>query len=226
MACAASTAVPTTTSSNPSPSASSTPDSAPSVAATARAKTACSPSATHRRSASHLVERAGRPIDLTAREFALLELFRHPNRIVTRELAEAHVWSYDFAGTSNVVDVYVRRLRRKIDDPSDLRALRNCARCRLPPASEPAHPDPGHERSPDAGTPCAPALRSRAFASADALVRRDPRGGALHLQRHGLRRAGAQHRVRRARPTSLGHAATRRHLQSTRRPAAPSSSPR
>jgi DNA-binding response OmpR family regulator len=72
--------------------------------------------------ASHLVERAGQRIDLTAREFALLELFiRHPNRIVTREMAEAHVWSYDFAGTSNVVDVYVRRLRRKIDDPSDVK---------------------------------------------------------------------------------------------------------
>jgi DNA-binding response OmpR family regulator len=72
--------------------------------------------------ASHLVVRGGRRIDLTAREFALLALFlRHPNRIVTRELAEAHVWSYDFAGTSNVVDVYVRRLRRKIDDPCEVK---------------------------------------------------------------------------------------------------------
>lgn len=72
--------------------------------------------------ATHVVERAGRRLDLTPREYALLEFFlRHPNRIVTRALAEAHVWSDDFAGTSNVVDVYVRRLRRKIDDPCDVK---------------------------------------------------------------------------------------------------------
>jgi len=72
--------------------------------------------------ATHDVERAGRRIDLTAKEFALLEYFmRHPNRIVTRELAETHVWSYDYAGASNVVDVYVRRLRRKIDDPFEVK---------------------------------------------------------------------------------------------------------
>jgi DNA-binding response OmpR family regulator len=68
--------------------------------------------------ASHEVRRAGRPIELTAREYALLEyLVRHPNQIITREMAEAHIWSYDYEGSSNVVDVYVRRLRRKIDDP-------------------------------------------------------------------------------------------------------------
>jgi DNA-binding response OmpR family regulator len=72
--------------------------------------------------ATHLVERAGRRIDLTAKEFALLELFlRHPGQVITRGMAEEHVWSYDFAGTSNVVDVYVRRLRRKIDDPCDVK---------------------------------------------------------------------------------------------------------
>jgi DNA-binding response OmpR family regulator len=72
--------------------------------------------------ATHLVERAGRQIDLTAKEFALLELFlRHQGQVITREMAEEHVWSYDFAGTSNVVDVYVRRLRRKIDDPCDVK---------------------------------------------------------------------------------------------------------
>ncbi|HEU5423488.1 MAG TPA: response regulator transcription factor [Nitrolancea sp.] len=68
--------------------------------------------------ATHGVARAGRPVVLTAREFALLELFvRHPNQIITREMAESHIWSYDYEGTSNVVDVYVRRLRRKLDDP-------------------------------------------------------------------------------------------------------------
>jgi DNA-binding response OmpR family regulator len=68
--------------------------------------------------AAHLVERAGRGIDLTARQFALLEYFmRHPNQLLTREQIESHLWSYDYAGTSNVVDVYVRRLRRQIDEP-------------------------------------------------------------------------------------------------------------
>jgi DNA-binding response OmpR family regulator len=68
--------------------------------------------------ASHNVERSGKSIDLTTKEFALLEYFmRNPNRLITREMAEDHIWNYDFEGTSNVVDVYVRRLRRKIDDP-------------------------------------------------------------------------------------------------------------
>ena len=68
--------------------------------------------------ATHEVSRNDVPIDLTAKEFALLEyLMRNANRLVTREMAENHVWSYDYAGASNVVDVYIRRLRRKIDDP-------------------------------------------------------------------------------------------------------------
>jgi DNA-binding response OmpR family regulator len=68
--------------------------------------------------ATHEVSRNGQPIDLTAKEFALLEyLTRNANRLITREMAENHVWSYDYAGASNVVDVYIRRLRRKIDDP-------------------------------------------------------------------------------------------------------------
>ncbi len=74
--------------------------------------------------AAHVVERAGTPIELTAKEFALLEYFmRNPNRLITRQMAETHIWSYDFDGTSNVVDVYVRRLRRKVDDPYDMKLL-------------------------------------------------------------------------------------------------------
>jgi DNA-binding response OmpR family regulator len=74
--------------------------------------------------ALHQVERAGRPIELTAKEYALLEyLMRNANRLITREMAEAHVWSYDYDGASNVVDVYIRRLRRKIDDPFDMKLL-------------------------------------------------------------------------------------------------------
>jgi DNA-binding response OmpR family regulator len=74
--------------------------------------------------AEHLVERTGRSIDLTAKEYALLEyLMRNPNRLITREMAEAHVWSYDYDGASNVVDVYIRRLRRKIDDSFEVKLL-------------------------------------------------------------------------------------------------------
>ena len=74
--------------------------------------------------AAHLVERGGTTIDLTAKEFALLEYFmRNPNRLITRQMAETHIWSYDFDGTSNVVDVYVRRLRRKVDDPFNVKLL-------------------------------------------------------------------------------------------------------
>lgn len=68
--------------------------------------------------ASHFVERAGQAISLTAKEYTLLEYFiRHPNQVITREMVENHVWNYDFESISNVVDVYLRRLRRKIDDP-------------------------------------------------------------------------------------------------------------
>jgi DNA-binding response OmpR family regulator len=70
--------------------------------------------------ATREVIRAGKEIALTTREFAVLECFlRHRDMVVTREMVERQVWSYDFTGTSNVVDVYVRRLRRKIDDPFD-----------------------------------------------------------------------------------------------------------
>src|SRR5512135_608913 len=74
--------------------------------------------------ATHRVKRGGHAIELTAKEFALLEYFaRHPDQIITREMAESHIWSYDFNGTSNIVDVYVRRLRRKIDDPFEVKLL-------------------------------------------------------------------------------------------------------
>ena len=48
---------------------------------------------------------------------------RNPNRLITREMIEAHVWSYDFISSSNVVDVYIRRLRRKMDEPFELKLL-------------------------------------------------------------------------------------------------------
>jgi DNA-binding response OmpR family regulator len=74
--------------------------------------------------ATHEVERAGQRIELTPRLVALLEYFmRHPNRVLTREQIEGHIWSYDFDATSNVVDVYVRRLRSHVDDPYQTKLL-------------------------------------------------------------------------------------------------------
>ncbi len=68
--------------------------------------------------ATHFVERGGNPIELTSREYALLEyLMRHPNRLITRQMAENSLWDSDSSVASNVVDVYIRRLRRKVDDP-------------------------------------------------------------------------------------------------------------
>jgi two-component system copper resistance phosphate regulon response regulator CusR len=57
----------------------------------------------------------GRTVELTAREFALTETFlRHPGQVMTREQLLSRVWGYDFAPESNVVDVYVRYLRKKL----------------------------------------------------------------------------------------------------------------
>lgn len=60
--------------------------------------------------------RADRTIALTTKEFAVLEfLMRHPGRVVTREAISAHAWDDNFDPFSNVIDVYISRLRRKID---------------------------------------------------------------------------------------------------------------
>jgi two-component system copper resistance phosphate regulon response regulator CusR len=64
-----------------------------------------------------MVERAGRRIDLTAKEFSLLEyLMLNLGRRVTRSMIIEHVWNLTFDTTTNVVDVYINYLRRKIDD--------------------------------------------------------------------------------------------------------------
>src|SRR5215475_3269281 len=67
--------------------------------------------------ASHSVARAGRRIGLTAKEYALLEYFAlHEGRLLSREDIAAHVWDENFDPMSNVIDVYVRRLRKKVDE--------------------------------------------------------------------------------------------------------------
>ena len=58
---------------------------------------------------------AGRPVELSAREFALAEMFlRHPGQVLSREQLLSHVWGYEFDPGSNVVDVYVGYLRKKL----------------------------------------------------------------------------------------------------------------
>ena len=60
--------------------------------------------------------RDGDRMDLTAKEYAILEYFmRRPNVVVTRTMLGESVWDYEFDGISNIIDVYVRRIRRKID---------------------------------------------------------------------------------------------------------------
>lgn len=66
------------------------------------------------------VKRGNKPIDLTSKEYAILEcLMREPDRVLTRTQIAEHVWNYDVLNHSNVVDVYIRNLRRKIDDDFD-----------------------------------------------------------------------------------------------------------
>ena len=66
--------------------------------------------------ATRTVTRAGRRIDLTAREFALLEYFlRNPGRVLSSALIAQHVWGVSFDTFTNVIDVYVNYLRRKVD---------------------------------------------------------------------------------------------------------------
>jgi two-component system, OmpR family, response regulator len=67
--------------------------------------------------ATRVARRGARRIDLTTREFSLLEcLMRAPGRVFTRTQLCQHVWEYHFDPESNLVDVYIKRLRRKIDD--------------------------------------------------------------------------------------------------------------
>lgn len=66
---------------------------------------------------THVVRRAGREISLTAREYMLLEyLLRNKNKVLSRQKIEDNIWNYDYEGGTNVVDVYITYLRKKIDE--------------------------------------------------------------------------------------------------------------
>jgi DNA-binding response OmpR family regulator len=70
------------------------------------------------------VFRNDRPIDLTAKEYDLLELFmRHPRQVLTRDTIYDQVWGYDFGGESNIIDVYVRYLRSKLEAEGEPRLI-------------------------------------------------------------------------------------------------------
>jgi DNA-binding response OmpR family regulator len=69
---------------------------------------------------THEVMRAGRSVGLTAKEFSLLEfLMMYPNKVHTRDEIFNSVWGSDFLGESNLIDVYIRYLRNKVDDAAD-----------------------------------------------------------------------------------------------------------
>jgi two-component system, OmpR family, copper resistance phosphate regulon response regulator CusR len=71
------------------------------------------------------VRRAGKRIELTAKEYALLEyLASSPGRVFSRTMIIEHVWDQSFEGLTNIVDVYVRHLRAKVDDPFPLKLIR------------------------------------------------------------------------------------------------------
>ncbi len=68
--------------------------------------------------------RGGRVIDLTAKEYELLEIFmRHPRQVLTREMIYDDVWGYDFGGESNIIEVYVRYLRQKLEGEKEKRLI-------------------------------------------------------------------------------------------------------
>ncbi len=69
-------------------------------------------------------KRGDRVINLTAKEYDLLELFmRHPRQVLTREVIFDRVWGYDFGGESNVLEVYIRYLRQKLEEGGEPRLI-------------------------------------------------------------------------------------------------------
>jgi DNA-binding response OmpR family regulator len=70
------------------------------------------------------VFRGQRAIELTAKEFDLLEyLLTHPRQVFTRDQILEHVWGYDFMGDSNIIEVYIRYLRLKLEEQGEPRLI-------------------------------------------------------------------------------------------------------
>jgi len=71
------------------------------------------------------VRRAGKRVELTAKEYSLLEyLASHAGRVLSRTMIIEHVWDESFEGLTNIVDVYVRHLREKVDEPHERKLIR------------------------------------------------------------------------------------------------------
>lgn len=74
---------------------------------------------------SHEVTRGDRSIELSSREYSILEyMAMHPGQVLSREQIETHVWNFDYSGGSNVVDVYISYLRKKIDGKKNVKLIR------------------------------------------------------------------------------------------------------
>lgn len=72
----------------------------------------------------HKVTRGGKVITLSSKEFAILEyMIRNKDVVLTRDKIEQHVWNYDYEGGSNIIDVYVRYLRKKIDSQFETKLI-------------------------------------------------------------------------------------------------------
>jgi heavy metal response regulator len=75
-------------------------------------------------SATRQVTRGGALIDLTSKEFSLLEyLMRHPDQVLTRTMIAEHVWNFDFDNATNVIDVHMKNLRKKVDEQFESKLL-------------------------------------------------------------------------------------------------------
>jgi heavy metal sensor kinase len=86
------------------------------------------------------VRRGQRAVQLTTREYAILELFvRNANRVLSRDEIAQHIWAFDFSAMSNVIDVYVGNLRRKLGDDTEPRLLRTVRGGGLPLARSGTH---------------------------------------------------------------------------------------
>lgn len=73
---------------------------------------------------SHAVRRRGRKIDFSAKEYSILEyMMRNQGAVLGRESFRSHIWSWDYDGESNVIDVYIRYLRKKIDDGESVKLI-------------------------------------------------------------------------------------------------------
>lgn len=79
----------------------------------------------HLDTVTHTAKRGDKPIELTTKEYELLEfLMLHANQVLSRTVIAEHLWNYDYSPESNVLDVYIRYLRRKIDDDFEEKYIR------------------------------------------------------------------------------------------------------